>query len=151
MNKVEARELRDADKPVVVGVDFSVSAFVQPVGNQNSGYLPSFISQANRYRTVTDRKYPFSQLLENSLHLNTAITLPTDFFVASLPSPFVYDGPTGQYWDNTCCEDGTIRYSCDMVTKHGQFSPDSLLEDKKGASILAPESRNHLQFFLHHQ
>ncbi len=144
---VQVHDLRAPEQPLVIEADFTAPAYVQAAGVGFSGQLPLFAYQANRFRTVAERHFPYRQRLENALHLTATLTLP-DGWTATGPAPVHYDGPCGTFTDSFTAAGAVYTYTCDLATKHGALPPDRLDDLRRWAAILAFDGRNGLQFFV---
>ena len=139
---------REPDVPLVIAADFSSRAYVQPAGDQLSGYLPIFAYQMNRYRSTTKRTLPFLQSLGSSLHLEALLTFADGMSITHVPAPAAYAGTLGTYRDQITAEGQTIHFTADLAVNRGLFPPELLDEVRKWSAVLALEGRNQLQFFL---
>lgn len=145
---VEVHGLHAAEHPLVVTTTFTSPAYLQNAGGQWSGYLPTFMYQANRYRTVTTRALPFQQFLASSLHCTADIALPAGCAVVHVPDPVRQTSVIGTYEDAVTVAGDVLHYTCTLATQRGRFPATALPAVHAWASLLALEGRNQLQFFL---
>jgi len=148
LDAVDVQHLREPEQPLVITVQFSSRAFIQPAGEQLSGYLPIFMYQANRYRSTHTRLLPFQQHIGSTLHEETTVTCPPELPITSIPAQVHFTSPFGEYRDTAVIDGQTIRFTADLTASRGQFPPEMLEQMRQWSSTLALEGRNQMQFFL---
>ena len=148
IKSVTVDHVKEPERPLVITATFTSPCYLERAGEQYSGYLPGFTYQQNPYRATAERPYPFFQMLESRVHLETTITLPPAFQVSHLPTAVKYASTLGRYQDVLSVKDHQLHYICDLVVQRGSFPPTMLAEMRKWSAVLAQEGRNKLQFFL---
>jgi hypothetical protein len=148
IKSVAIDKLHEPEYPLVITAEFSSPSYIQPAGEQFSGFFPAFAYQPNPFRSTTERQFPFFQGIDSSLHLNVTITLPKTFTADHLPTPLHFSSVLGEYTDEINARGLTITYTCDLINHRGIFPPETLNEMRRWTSVLAIEGRNQLQFFL---
>lgn len=148
LTSVTITGMQEPEAPLQVSAEFTSPNYLQPAGNQLSGYLPIFAYQAHQLNALENRKYPFYEALSSSVHVRATITLPDSLKMQQLPPPADASTPYGVYHDSVSMNGNILNYQCALTVLHGQFPAKDAPLYYKWLAVLALDGRNQLQFFL---
>lgn len=148
LDAVSVVGVREPEQPLRLAATFSAPHYLQQVGAQRSGMLPTFLYQPNVYRAVHERRDPFVLAIASRVSLDAVITLPPGFSVVHLPAPMRVHSLFGDYRDAAVVRGQQLTYTADLRLESGAFPANSLEAMRKWSAVLALEGRNQLQFYL---